>query len=98
MDWFERLTGFREAGYDETRARLTVVGDRLRSLVNGKPRSFRDEPPPGVHFLQADISTKTGRHGADLAHFPSRCSRAPLSISAAALTNAAPATSAPSRL
>jgi len=36
MDWFERLTGFREAGYDETRARLAVDGDRLRSLVNGK--------------------------------------------------------------
>ena len=35
MDWFEKLTGFREAGYDETRARLVVQGERLRSKVNG---------------------------------------------------------------
>lgn len=36
MDWFERLTGFRETAYDATRARLAVYGDQLRSLVNGK--------------------------------------------------------------
>jgi hypothetical protein len=36
MDWFERLTGFRETSYDETRAKLAVSGDRLRSLVNGE--------------------------------------------------------------
>ena len=36
MDWFERLTGFRETDYDDTRAKLRVEGTRLRSLVNGK--------------------------------------------------------------
>ena len=36
MDWFEKLTGFREANYDETRAKLSVEGSRLRSLVNSK--------------------------------------------------------------
>ena len=36
MDWFERLTGFRETSYDNTRARLSVDGDCLHSLVNGK--------------------------------------------------------------
>ena len=36
MDWFEKLTGFREADYDETRNKLAVNGDRLRSHVNGK--------------------------------------------------------------
>src|SRR6478609_7961183 len=36
MDWFENLTGFREADYDETRAKLSVEGSRLRSLVNSK--------------------------------------------------------------
>ena len=36
MDWFERLTGFRETDYDDTRAKLRVDGSRLRSLVNGK--------------------------------------------------------------
>jgi hypothetical protein len=36
MDWFEKLTGFREVGYDEARTKLAVDGDRLRSHVNGK--------------------------------------------------------------
>jgi hypothetical protein len=36
MDWFERLTGFREGTYKETRAKLRVDGRRIRSLVNGK--------------------------------------------------------------
>jgi len=31
MDWFEKLTGFRETGYEETRARLEVVDGKLRS-------------------------------------------------------------------
>ena len=35
MDWFERLTGFREESYEATRAKLRVEGGRLRSLVNG---------------------------------------------------------------
>lgn len=36
MDWFERLTGFREDGYGTTQTRLEVIGDRLRSKVNGR--------------------------------------------------------------
>jgi hypothetical protein len=36
MDWFERLTGFRETGYADTRLRLEVQGRKLRSRVNGK--------------------------------------------------------------
>jgi hypothetical protein len=36
MDWFEELTGFRETGYADTRAKLAVEGRRLRSKVNGK--------------------------------------------------------------
>lgn len=35
MDWFEKLTGFRETGYEETRARLEIEGESLRSRVNG---------------------------------------------------------------
>ena len=38
MEWFERLTGFAETSYNETRSRLVVEGQKLRSLVNG--RSF----------------------------------------------------------
>jgi hypothetical protein len=36
MDWFERLTGFREQGYDSTRSQLQVDGRQLVSRVNGK--------------------------------------------------------------
>ncbi len=36
MDWFSRLTGFSERSYEETRSRLTVSGNRLRSLVNDR--------------------------------------------------------------
>jgi hypothetical protein len=36
MDWFERLTGFRERSYADTKAKLTVEDGYLRSLVNGK--------------------------------------------------------------
>ena len=35
MDWFEKLTGFRESSYEETRAQLKVEGPRLCSLTNG---------------------------------------------------------------
>jgi hypothetical protein len=35
MDWFEKLTGFRELAYEETRARLEVEDARLRSRING---------------------------------------------------------------
>lgn len=36
MDWFELLTGFREASYADTRMQLEVKGRELRSRVNGK--------------------------------------------------------------
>jgi hypothetical protein len=36
MDWFERLTGFREKSYDDTRTKLKVEGSRLLSVINGK--------------------------------------------------------------
>jgi hypothetical protein len=35
-DWFADLTGFREEGYEATRARLRVEGDELVSTVNDK--------------------------------------------------------------
>ena len=35
MDWFEKLTGFRESSYEETRAQLEVKGQGLRSRING---------------------------------------------------------------
>lgn len=35
MSWFEDLTGFKETGYESTRAKLRVECDRLHSLANG---------------------------------------------------------------
>lgn len=34
MDWFEKITGFRESGYLETKARLACMDGRLLSCVN----------------------------------------------------------------
>jgi protein-tyrosine phosphatase len=34
VDWFERLTGFQETGYAQTRQQLAVDGKQLRSRVN----------------------------------------------------------------
>jgi hypothetical protein len=36
MDWFERLTGFKEGAYEETRRNLQVVDQRLHSKINGR--------------------------------------------------------------
>ena len=36
MDWFERLTGFREGAYADTKAKLAVDSERLVSKVNGR--------------------------------------------------------------
>src|SRR5262249_10178571 len=36
MDWFEKLTGFREVSYDDTRTKIKIEGRRLQSLINGK--------------------------------------------------------------
>lgn len=36
MDWFERLTGFREENPDQVRSNIAVDGDRLFSGVNGR--------------------------------------------------------------
>jgi hypothetical protein len=41
MDWFEKLTGFQEKDYDDTRAKLRVEGKRLRSLINDKDYGCR---------------------------------------------------------
>jgi hypothetical protein len=42
LDWFERLTGFREGSYEETQAKLTLDGSQLRSLVNNKSYGIGD--------------------------------------------------------
>jgi hypothetical protein len=64
MDWFEKITGFRELAYEQTRSRLRVENGRLHSL--NSPRSF------GVGVLETpslgelrervhDVTNSTGR-------------------------------------
>lgn len=36
MDWFEKLTGFQEGAYNETRDKLDVREGRLFSRMNGR--------------------------------------------------------------
>ena len=36
IDWFEKLTGFREESYEGTRQNLYIEGSKLHSKVNGK--------------------------------------------------------------
>jgi hypothetical protein len=36
MDWFQKLTGFAEMNYEDTRKNLRVEGHQLKSLINGE--------------------------------------------------------------
>jgi hypothetical protein len=52
MDWFEKLTGFRESGYEETRARLTVMDGRLVSRTNGESYAVGELELASLHALR----------------------------------------------
>ena len=53
MDWFERLTGFRETGYEDTRRLLEVDGRQLRSHVNGRRYQIGDLELVSLQDLRA---------------------------------------------
>ena len=57
MDWFERLTGFAESGYEETRSRLEVVGRDLRSIVNGRTYGIGELELPSLRTLRERAAT-----------------------------------------
>lgn len=65
MDWFQRLTGFVEKGYAETRSQLEVEGCQLRSLVNGKSYGVGELSLPSLQLLRErallDKSVGSGR-------------------------------------
>ncbi len=63
MDWFERLTGFRETGYDETRSKLEVDGTQLRSLVNGKSYGVGSLELVSLKTLRERVSATNGLPG-----------------------------------
>ncbi len=63
MDWFERLTGFREAGYAETQAKLQVEGRRLRSRINGLSYGIGELELVSLADLRARVAGSSGPAG-----------------------------------
>jgi len=64
MDWFERITGFKETGYEATRRQLEVEGTQLRSRVNGKSYSIGELELVSLQALRErlkDIGVLPGR-------------------------------------
>lgn len=63
MDWFERITGFRETGYEETCRKLEVDGTLLRSLVNGKSYGVGTLELVSLQTLRERLNTEGGLPG-----------------------------------
>jgi hypothetical protein len=63
MDWFERLTGFKEAGYAETRGKLAVDEQQLKSLVNGKSYGIGELELASLEMLRKRLKSTGGRPG-----------------------------------
>lgn len=63
MDWFERLTGFCEMDYAETKGRLEVAGNRLHSRINGQSYGFGDLELVSLQELRSRVNTGIGCHG-----------------------------------
>jgi hypothetical protein len=63
MDWFERLTGFREGEYAETRANLRVEDRRLQSLINGKSYHIGDLELVSLQALRERVKSAGGLPG-----------------------------------
>lgn len=53
MDWFEKLLGFRETGYEDTRMKLSVVDGRLRSSATSRNYAVGDLTLPSLGELRA---------------------------------------------
>ena len=63
MDWFTRLTGFRETFYSETQVRLQVDGSTLRSTVNGKGYGIGHFEMPSLGELRQHVADGSGNAG-----------------------------------
>ena len=63
MDWFERLTGYRETNYDDTRSKLKVDGDRLQSLINGKSYGIGELELVSLQALRERVKSAGGFPG-----------------------------------
>jgi hypothetical protein len=63
MDWFERLTGFREVLYHDTRAKLRVHGRRLQSLINGESYGIGELEMVPLQTLRERVKSIGGMPG-----------------------------------
>lgn len=63
MDWFERLTGFREGNYAETLAKLRVEEGKLQSLVNGKSYGIGELELVSLQTLRERVMSLGGPTG-----------------------------------
>jgi hypothetical protein len=63
LNWFERLTGFQETEYNDTRSKLGVEGAQLRSLVNGKSYGIGTLELVSLQTLRDRVATGSGLPG-----------------------------------
>ena len=63
MDWFEKLTGFREASYDDARAKLKVEGRQLHSLINRASYGIGELELVSLQTLRERVSSAGGPSG-----------------------------------
>ena len=63
MNWFERLTGFRETDYATTRGQLEVRGSRLHSRTNGQSYEIGKFELVSLHDLRERVSCGSGFEG-----------------------------------
>lgn len=61
MDWFEKLTGFREKSPEQVRAKLSVDGEFLLSSVNGAKYKHGSLETPSLGELRQRISEDGAR-------------------------------------
>jgi len=61
--WFERLTGFREGSYDDTRRQLAIEGQTLRSLVNGRTYGVGELELVSLETLRQRVHASKGCEG-----------------------------------
>lgn len=63
MNWFERLTGFQEAGYEATKRQLRVEDGRLHSLANGESWSIGTLELLSLADLREEAAAGAGKRG-----------------------------------
>jgi len=63
MDWFEKLTGFRETNYDDTCAKLKVNGNQLHSRINGASYGIGELELVPLQALRERVKSAGGPSG-----------------------------------